>query len=77
MKRRPAPLPESTTDRELAARSERLARTRSAYPIDNPQLAEISELLHRICDAESLPVARWYAGDALALLRAFSMEVRK
>ncbi|WP_143040675.1 hypothetical protein [Paraburkholderia caballeronis] len=53
---------------------ERLLRLKSARgdaPIQNPRLAEVSELLHRICEAKTLDTARWMAGDALVYLRNY------
>ncbi|KVN08213.1 hypothetical protein WT09_30790 [Burkholderia stagnalis] len=58
------------TERVLALRAEEFKSTRRAYPIADPRLAEVSELLHRICAATTLDAARWMAGDALVQLRA-------
>ncbi|MFD1558324.1 hypothetical protein ACFSHT_22285 [Paraburkholderia silviterrae] len=62
--------PLSDDEAALAARSEH-AKLVIALPIDDPFLAGVSELLHRIMDAQSLEVARWQAGDALVLLREY------
>lgn len=43
----------------------------SALPISDPWLSGVSELLTRICEAQSIEVARWQAGDALVLLRSY------
>ncbi|WP_155122376.1 hypothetical protein [Burkholderia ubonensis] len=61
----------SATERALAERVEQLKLTRDVYPIAEPRLAEVSELLHRICAATTLDAARWMAGDALVQLRAY------
>ncbi|RQZ08928.1 hypothetical protein DF105_01095 [Burkholderia stagnalis] len=61
----------SATERALAERVEQLKLTRDVYPIADPRLAEVSELLHRICAATTLDAARWMAGDALVQLRAY------
>lgn len=60
----------SPTEQALAARSDH-AKLVMALPIKDPFLSGVSELLHRICDAQSLEVARWQAGDALVLLRSY------
>lgn len=62
--------PLSGDEKALAARSEH-AKLVMSLPIDDPFLAGVSELLHRIMDAESVVVVRWYAGDALTLLRNY------
>ncbi|AIV86573.1 hypothetical protein [Burkholderia pseudomallei] len=61
----------SATARALARRVDELKLTRDVYPIADPRLAEVSELLHRICAATTLDAARWMAGDALVQLRAY------
>ncbi|KVV12382.1 hypothetical protein [Burkholderia ubonensis] len=62
---------QTPTERALAQRVEELKFTRDVYPIAEPRLAEVSELLHRICAATTLDAARWMAGDALVQLRAY------
>ena len=59
----------TATELALAARSAHVHQ--SALPISDPFLAGVSEQLHRICDAQSLEVARWMAADALVLLRSY------
>ena len=59
------------TDRVLEERRLLLKATRDDLPIENPRLAEVSEILHRIVQAKSLDVARWMAGDALVYLRNY------
>ncbi|KGD52026.1 hypothetical protein DP49_1955 [Burkholderia pseudomallei] len=61
----------TATERALARRVDELKLTRDVYPIADPRLAEVSELLHRICAATTLDAARWMAGDALVQLRAY------
>lgn len=61
----------TATERALARRVDELKLTRDVYPIADPRLAEVSELLHRICAATTLEPARWMAGDALVQLRAY------
>ncbi|CRY35330.1 hypothetical protein AQ916_07040 [Burkholderia pseudomallei] len=63
--------PSTATERALARRVDELKLTRDVYPIADPRLAEVSELLHRICAATTLDAARWMAGDALVQLRAY------
>lgn len=63
----------SPDEQALAARSEH-AKLVAALPIADPFLAGVSEQLHRIVDAQSLEVARWMAGDALVLLRAYVVK---
>lgn len=62
---------ESTpTETKLKGRAELLKST--AFPIADPFLNGVSELLTRITNEEtSIEVARWYAGDALTLLRNY------
>ncbi|CAJ2721575.1 Uncharacterised protein [Burkholderia pseudomallei] len=61
---------QTPTERALARRVDELKFTRDGYPITDPRLAEVSELLYRICAATTLDAARWMAGDALVQLRA-------
>lgn len=61
----------TATERALARRVDELKLTRDVYPIADPRLAEVSELLHRICAATTLDAARWMAGDAIVQLRAY------
>ncbi|KGX47279.1 hypothetical protein [Burkholderia pseudomallei] len=61
----------TATERALARRVDELKLTRDVYPIADPRLAEVSELLHRICAATTLETARWMAGDAIVQLRAY------
>ncbi|MBF3650486.1 hypothetical protein ISF86_12130 [Burkholderia pseudomallei] len=61
---------QTPTERALARRVDELKFTRDVYPIADPHLAEVSELLHRICAATTLETARWMAGDAIVQLRA-------
>ncbi|CAJ9868585.1 Uncharacterised protein [Burkholderia pseudomallei] len=62
---------QTPTERALARRVDELKFTRDVYPIAEPRLAEVSELLYRICAATTLDAARWMAGDALVQLRAY------
>ncbi|KVG33842.1 hypothetical protein [Burkholderia diffusa] len=62
---------QSATARALEQRIDELKLTRDVYPIADPRLAEVSELLHRICAATTLEAARWMAGDALVQLRGY------
>lgn len=62
---------QTPTERALARRVDELKLTRDVYPIADPRLAEVSELLYRICAATTLEPARWMAGDALVQLRAY------
>ena len=71
MKREPTPL--SATERALADRLERLVSP--ALPIADPLLAEVSEMLHRICMVRSLETAQWIAGDAIGVLRKYVEQV--
>lgn len=66
--------PQSATERALARRVDELKLTRDVYPIPYPHLAEVSELLHRICAATTLEAAQWMAGDAIVQLRAHVTE---
>lgn len=61
--------PLSSTERALADRLERLVSP--ALPIADPLLADVSEMLHRICMTQSLSVAQWIAGDAIGVLRKY------
>jgi hypothetical protein len=72
MNANPKGRPLSATERALIERRERLG---PSLPIADPLLAEVSELLHRICMAESLGVAQWYAGDAIGKLREYAAKV--
>ncbi|OMS46498.1 hypothetical protein [Burkholderia pseudomallei] len=65
---------QTPTERALAQRVDELKFTRDGYPITDPRLAEVSELLHRICAATTLDAARWMAGDALVQLRAYATQ---
>ncbi|MFW2396575.1 hypothetical protein ACN4GL_00235 [Burkholderia pseudomallei] len=62
---------QTPTERALAQRVDELKLTRDVYPIADPHLAGVSELLHRICAATTLDAARWMAGDALVQLRGY------
>ncbi|MBY4799925.1 hypothetical protein K6W78_07900 [Burkholderia cepacia] len=61
----------TATERALARRVDELKLTRDVYPIPDPRLAEVSELLHRICMATTLEAAQWMAGDAIVQLRGY------
>ncbi|PFH29111.1 hypothetical protein [Burkholderia sp. JKS000303] len=63
---------QTATGRALEQRIAELKLTRDVYPIADPRLAEVSEILHRICAATTLEAARWMAGDALVQLRAYA-----
>ncbi|MGV4659129.1 hypothetical protein [Burkholderia pseudomallei] len=65
---------QTPTERALARRVDELKFTRDGYPITDPRLAEVSELLYRICAATTLDAARWMAGDALVQLRAYATQ---
>ncbi len=65
---------QTPTERALARRVDELKFTRDGYPITDPQLAQVSELLYRICAATTLDAARWMAGDALVQLRAYATQ---
>lgn len=59
------------TPTEIALDARTAHVTASALPISDPWLSGVSELLTRICEAQSVEVARWQAGDALVLLRGY------
>ncbi|RQS84362.1 hypothetical protein [Burkholderia seminalis] len=61
----------TVTERALARRIDELKLTRDVYPITDPRLAQVSELLHRICMATNLETAQWMAGDAIVQLRGY------
>ncbi|MBR8248663.1 hypothetical protein [Burkholderia cenocepacia] len=63
---------QTATERALARRVDELKLTRDGYPITDPRLAQVSELLHRICMATTLEAAQWMAGDAIVQLRDFA-----
>lgn len=65
---------QTPTERALARRVDELKFTRDGYPITDPQLAQVSELLYRICAATTLDAARWMAGDALVQLRVYATQ---
>ncbi|WP_213308241.1 hypothetical protein [Paraburkholderia sacchari] len=64
----------SLTESLLDARAAHASNSSAAYPISDPWLRGVSELLTRICQADSIEVARWMAGDALVLLRAYVVK---
>lgn len=67
----------TATERALARRIDELKFTRDVYPISDPHLSGISELLHRICMATNLETAQWMAGDAIVLLRAHLVQQQR
>ncbi|KVL59284.1 hypothetical protein WT01_15765 [Burkholderia cepacia] len=67
----------TATERAHARRVDELKLTRDVYPIADPRLAEVSELLHRICMATTLEAAQWMAGDAIVQLRGYACRGTK
>lgn len=62
----------TATERAISERTKLLG---PSLPIADPLLAEVSEMLHRICAAQSLGVAQWIAGDAIGVLKKYVEKV--
>ncbi|WP_207000684.1 hypothetical protein [Trinickia mobilis] len=58
----------------IAERLRRIVSTRDAFPIRDPDLAAVMELLHRMASTGTLATLQWMAGDAIVKLRAYVVK---
>ncbi|MGB8422216.1 hypothetical protein [Paraburkholderia sp.] len=68
---RKAPCELSPSEKAIAERAAQLRSSRDLFPIKDPNLAEVMELLHRMAACHDAVPVQWMAGDAITKLRVY------
>lgn len=64
----------SPSEKAIADRVEQLRTTYDVFPISDPDLAEVMELLYRMAACHSAVPVQWMAGDAIKRLQAYLVK---
>lgn len=67
----------SPSELAIAHRVQHITASAGAFPIQDPDLAEVMELLHRMAACYSAVPVQWMASDAIKKLRAYAAKQSK